>query len=387
MNNPLELFGYVFISLISALSTVAGFGGGGLFLPIFILLFDIKIKYAIPLSVISVFASCVCRNIYYLNKKYSKNEFKNRFLINHTPGIIIITFSAITSFIGVLLHELIPKFISLILIIIILSISFYKITRKAFNLKKQYFIQKKMDEDLQRNIQRGLAIRVIPKVNQKKGDTFCDSFVFNLFMLFIVGAMSFLVYTIKSKEKCSSSFYVTLIMQIGIILFFGGCYSVYLLDNFSKKRKNNYNFVPGDILWNSKKVRILALASCASGLCSTYLGIGPGIILSPVLFSIGMTPKTLVVSAPLFMMYDTAIAIIQFIIVHRIKYQYAAFALTASSIGTLIGIIINKYIIDKFKKQYLIVFLLALLIMCSAVSLITKLIIENDFSIDFGSIC
>lgn len=366
-----DVLGYVSIMIISVLSTLGGFGGGGLFLPIFILIFDIEIKYSIPLSIISVFASCIGRNIYYLNKK--RNIFNKRYLINHTPGIIIIAFGSITSFTGILLNEIIPKIISLGLIIVILGISFYKILRKAIKMKKQ-------SQQPQLDLEQVTVNNT--NINQK-GDTKLNLLKFNLLMFFTYIVISLYVYSIKQQERCSNSFYQLLILQILTMTFIGIVNIKYLVNDHQSKVNNNYYFADGDVKWNFKEVFQLALASCVSGLCSTYLGIGPGIILSPVLFSIGMTPKILVTSAPLFMMYGTAIAITQFIIFDRIKYEYTGYSFIASLLGSFIGVIINR-----FNRQYLIVFLLAFLIACSAISLLIKLIVTSEFDdLKFNSIC
>ena len=63
----------------STLSTIAGVGGGGILLPIYILFLNFNVDKAIPLTIITILGNCLVRFFYLWNKfRGSYNRSSNK---------------------------------------------------------------------------------------------------------------------------------------------------------------------------------------------------------------------------------------------------------------------------------------------------------------------
>ena len=95
-NNDFLLYFLVFI--IGILSSMAGIGGGGVLTPLFYLLGNYSLHYAIPLSIISIMGNSLVRFFILLKQKHRLND--NLPLIDYGILIQMIPFDSAGSYLG-----------------------------------------------------------------------------------------------------------------------------------------------------------------------------------------------------------------------------------------------------------------------------------------------
>ena len=119
------------VAIISIITTIGGVGGGGLLIPLYMLVGKFDLETSIPLTIFTILGDTLVRIYFLYNKKHPLHE--KRDLIYFTPLMIITLFDANTSFFGVILSNLSPNLLTIICLLFILSITFYKSTSKAIS--------------------------------------------------------------------------------------------------------------------------------------------------------------------------------------------------------------------------------------------------------------
>lgn len=118
----MEFVGLIILTVIIAISTVGGIGGGGVVIPFCMTFFGFSTKEAIAISGFSIFCSSLGRFIYCYGEKHPE---KDAVLIDYGLASIMLPIVMMGSLVGVLANILLPSLIlevSLTALLIILSI-------------------------------------------------------------------------------------------------------------------------------------------------------------------------------------------------------------------------------------------------------------------------
>ena len=101
-----ELAGIVIIPLLLSLFSIAGLGGGGIVIPLTMMLFVFDTKNAIAISNFTIFICSATRYIYTLDKKHP--EKKEYVLIDYNIAIVMLPTIMMGSLTGVFLNIILP---------------------------------------------------------------------------------------------------------------------------------------------------------------------------------------------------------------------------------------------------------------------------------------
>jgi len=132
---PTDYVGFVAMILGLILAAGAGIGGGGLLVPIFILVFGFCIKHAIPLASVTVLGGAIANNLLNANKCHPNHPSR--------PAIdwdLILQLEPMTiagALIGADLNDVLPPQVLVVLLFLLLSLTAYKTLQKACKLHQQ----------------------------------------------------------------------------------------------------------------------------------------------------------------------------------------------------------------------------------------------------------
>lgn len=373
--------------LASTLSTIAGIGGGGILLPIYILLLKFEVTKAIPLTIITILGNCLVRLFYLWNIKIIYTN--NRYVIDTLPSLIIVPFDGNLSFIGVYLSIIFPKIINLVCVVILLSLVLIK---TIFKFKKIYKIEKESDSNticidgISLPINQHITNFVQTDLGEKTKDRYKNLF----YLLISILTVSLFSITRNYLEKCSLYYWLHIFIQLVLIFIFSIYNCSYVLKVYNYRKNNNFSFIESDIKWNKKNISKLSLYSSLTGILSTYLGIGGGMIMSPVLLGFNMDPEIIGGTLSLTTFFSSLISSINYIMTGKMSYQWSVIGFIIGMLSCFIGISLNKIIIKKYKKQSFIILALILIIFTSIILLGFKGIQELQYSnttFSFNSIC
>lgn len=130
---PFELVGTVALPIITALSSVAGVGGGGIVVPLIIACFSFDAKKSIAISSFSILSSSIIRFIYTFNHKHPE---KDSVIVDYSLVTIMLPTVLIGSYLGVIFNIVFPiLFLLIILTLLLLALTVFS-TLKSIKMYK-----------------------------------------------------------------------------------------------------------------------------------------------------------------------------------------------------------------------------------------------------------
>jgi len=387
----LTLFLVFFISVIT---TIGGVGGGGLLIPTYMLVSKFTLEESIPLSVVTILGDTLVRVIVLYNKKHPLNE--KRYLIDMMPILLIVPFDGNSSFIGVILSQITPQSFTIILIILVLGFTFYKSISKAIRsfLKENIYLNQE-NNNLEMVMIDGIAeyfdaeqVREARQDNLGEGDTLKDKIIKTGIIFTSILIISIFSITRSLLDKCSLSYWIHILSQFLIVGIIGYLIIKYLANDYEKKRQNNYIFLEGDIIWKKENITKFILIATITGALSTYMGIGGGMLITPIMMQVGMIPEVVVATSSITTFFSSIISTINYILVGKLLINYGLLYSFISALGSILGLKLSNIILSRFKRQSIIIFIVSLILFTSIILLVTNAITNNDLSeFKFNNFC
>ena len=132
----LEIIGLIIMALISMLSIVGGVGGGLLFIPVLILLYNYTTTQAVALSNGIVLFNCLSRVITAIIEKNPDPEFRYTPIINFNLTIIFGPMLCFGNHLGVIFSQIFPDYLLLAILEIVLLVSCIMVFLQAIKFYK-----------------------------------------------------------------------------------------------------------------------------------------------------------------------------------------------------------------------------------------------------------
>jgi uncharacterized membrane protein YfcA len=107
--------------------------------------------------------------------------------------------------------------------------------------------------------------------------------------------------------------------------------------DYVKKVKCNYKFVPGDLKLNLYNVTMFMFIGWFGAFVSAFCGIGGGMIFCPILVIVGIEARVATATGMYLTLFTSLSYTIISIVQHQIYLEYASYILAMTVIGTLIG--------------------------------------------------
>lgn len=160
---------------------------------------------------------------------------------------------------------------------------------------------------------------------------------------------------IPGLEKCSPVYWVLVGLSFPIIGFLMIIVAVYLLVDYRRKIKNGFKFVEGDVKWNLINVTLYPGACFIAGILASLLGIGGGMIKSPLLLLLGSDPSVGAATASFMILFTSSISAAQFAIVGRIPLDYGLLYGLVGFTSGFVGFFFVTFGIERWGKKSLII--------------------------------
>ena len=150
--NPTEIIGFILILLTSALSNAGGVGGGGLVIPILLLMFKFYTHEAIPISKLTIFTGALTS---FLLGFKQKHPYRKAITIDYNIPYLIVPMLLFGTMVGISLNKVMPPFIILVALTLVLVLNTYKTLTKARSLQKKENKEMKPNQASSGNVQMG----------------------------------------------------------------------------------------------------------------------------------------------------------------------------------------------------------------------------------------
>ena len=210
----------------------------------------------------------------------------------------------------------------------------------------------------------------------------CGMFSILIFLNIMVGGGAFVS---PWGIKCGGiAFWVVHVIMAACLIAFAWAAQTYLVYRHEMKQIVDFDFVHGDIHWDSRSKIIYPLLFCSAGLFAGMFGIGGGMVIVPLLLAMGVHPAVATATSSCMTLFTTIAATTEFSIYGLVMWDYAIVCFVIGFCAALFGQKIMAYARDtnggNFKRNSLIAYSIGCVILVSAL-LMTVLYISIMFEI------
>lgn len=163
-----DVWAFSLASIGLVVAAGGGIGGGGMLVPIYILVLQFPTKHAIPLSNVTVFGGAVANTMLNVRKRH---PLADRPLIDWDLILVMEPLTILGALIGTFIHKVLNEIIIVILLALLLSFIAYKTLAKAVKLyeKEDYVMVKSSDDATDSDDKVGLSQHELELTKIKKG--------------------------------------------------------------------------------------------------------------------------------------------------------------------------------------------------------------------------
>mmetsp|Transcript_24243 Transcript_24243/g.35923 ORF Transcript_24243/g.35923 Transcript_24243/m.35923 type:complete len:592 (-) Transcript_24243:271-2046(-) len=400
---PLEtndILGLLFASMGVLIAAGGGIGGGGIALPVYIMVMGLSPRDAIPISAVTVFGGSLATLLVTCRKRH---PLADRPLIDWNLVLVMEPLVVIGALLGALLQRLISEKFLVVMLVIFLSITAHTTLSKARRMYRaetvyieklrnhqcRYphlhqpefsaaagwppqnqpntippilssstndsmpppahpFLQKKSGSDGS-SFGRQEILILNPDFVSLRSDvlkqskvTPCYKILALCFMFCIIIFLNIMVgggvfYSPWGIECGSYEFWgVHLIMAIFLIASAWSA-QTYLIAQHEIKQLILFDYVQGDIQWDQQAGILYTIMFFAAGIFAGVFGIGGGMVCVPVLLTMGVHPMVASATSSCMILFTSIASVTSFSIFGLILWDYAAVCLAVGFFPTLIG--------------------------------------------------
>eukprot|EP00486_Rosalina_sp_Unknown_P005009 CAMPEP_0201574654 /NCGR_PEP_ID=MMETSP0190_2-20130828/19296_1 /ASSEMBLY_ACC=CAM_ASM_000263 /TAXON_ID=37353 /ORGANISM="Rosalina sp." /LENGTH=320 /DNA_ID=CAMNT_0048003221 /DNA_START=761 /DNA_END=1723 /DNA_ORIENTATION=- len=190
-----------------------------------------------------------------------------------------------------------------------------------------------------------------------------------------------------SVETCSATYWLFefgIFPCLFIITFFIARMN---MNRYNRKKELGWKPAEGDIEWNIKRSIIYPSIGALSGLLGGLLGIGGGMIVSPLLLELGVLPRVASATSAVAVLMTSSSSTFQKVLLNMIRYDYMAFFAAIGIVGTFIGQTVVNVAIKKFGRNSIVIAAVASVIAVAIVLMGLNSILHMTWTIEFDSVC
>lgn len=410
--NESDKWGFFFVGIGTMIAASGGIGGGGILVPLLILVFDFHPKYAIPLSNFTILGSSITNMALNL---YKRHPDADRPLVDWDLIMIMEPLTMGGAVVGAILSKILPDWILTISLVILLAYTtkttldkgisqFNKETQSFEQDKKSVLIKVIQEEDNEKNSASGSLLRddededdeddetnnlasknkstsEIPdelnvelsplktptiEINPELKALLDEEKITPMNRVQLISLMVVVVMILNLVKggshfpsalgiRCGSYSYwfVTILVfawVIGISIY---CRQE-LITKWKLKRRLNYRYAPGDVEWNEKNTLIYPSLCFFAGFFAGLFGVGGGIVKGPLMLEMGVNPLVASGTVAVMIMFTSVAATTMFIAFGTLTWDYAIALAVVGLVTTIVGQFGVSYLVEKYKRVSLV---------------------------------
>jgi len=321
------------------LAAGGGIGGGGILVPIYILIMRFSARYGIPLSNVTILGGALANNAFNLRKRHPKAE---RPMVDFDLVLLMEPPTIAGAVIGSILNKVLPEFVITTLLVLVLgatALRTWQSAEKQSNKEKKALEEEAglLEGEKPKEALATTAYTPVPEDggNEDAGDGNGSSSVTEeaegpyeeptgiwatmlqddeaQFPMWKIGAITgcFLLVVASNMLKlhvttCGSpGYWLMMLAPVIITVAMMLVIRQYLLAKSKLRRHRGEQLIDGDVNWNNKTTITYPALCTLSGLFAGMFGIGGVIVKGPLMIEMGVLPEVSAATAA-FMIFYTA---------------------------------------------------------------------------------
>ena len=195
----------------------------------------------------------------------------------------------------------------------------------------------------------------------------------------------------------SVAFWVVHVIMLAFLIASAWAAQTYLMMQHEMKELVRFDYVHGDIKWDSKGATVYPFLFCGAGTFAGMFGIGGGMIIVPLLLNTGVHPTVAVATASCMILFTSFAASTSFTIFGLLLWDYALVCFCLGFGANLLGLLIMKTARkagkvngQKFERNSIIAYTIGCVVLLSALLMTIQYIVNiahADQLGDDGGLC
>jgi len=405
-----------FILAVMGLMVAAGggIGGGGILVPIYILVMDFSPKHAIPLSNITVLGGAMANTILNMRKRH---PLADRPLVDWDLILVMEPLTIAGALIGAFLNKILPELLLTVLLVLLLSFTAWNTLKKAIKMyrKETQMIRESeltrmvheqdeteaeeagdvlldnMDQPVNDNVEGEQTAERVPESFEQKEALLAEQRrqeelatileeerhtpIRNLKILVTLFIVVLTINLLKGGGafrsplgiRCGSNgFWFSNAAMLGWIVVISLFCRQYLIQRCERKELCGYKYVEGDIKWDRRATWVYPSVCCFAGFFAGMFGVGGGIVKGPLMLAMNVHPAVASASSACMILFTSFTATTSFVVFGLLVPDYAVICLLIGFFATLAGQIGLGYIMKKAQRNSYIAFSIGGVVLLSA---------------------
>ncbi|RXI07337.1 hypothetical protein DVH24_026473 [Malus domestica] len=356
----------------AALGSVGGVGGGGIFVPMLALIVGFDPKSSTAISKCMIMGAAGSTVYFNLRLRHPTLDMP---LIDYDLALLFQPMLMLGISIGVAFNVVFADWmVTVLLIILFLGTAAKALMKGVETWKKETMMKKEAENMLESETKQdegsGEDYKPLPSGPASSQDEEVpvtrNIYWKELSLLMYVWVAFLIVQIVKTyTETCSTTFWIMNSLQVPIAL------SVTLFEAICLRKGTRVIASKGKEITNWKLHQIFLYCSCGivAGMVGGLLGLGGGFILGPLFLELGIPPQVASATSTFAMLFSSSMSVVQYYLLNRFPVPYAAYFVVVATIAAFTGQHVVRKIIAVLGRASIIIFILALTIFVSAISL------------------
>ncbi|KAG0468868.1 hypothetical protein HPP92_018196 [Vanilla planifolia] len=349
------------VQLLEAL----GSWGGGIFVPMLTLIIGFDPKTSTAISKCMIMGAAGSTVYYNLRLRHPTMELP---IIDYDLALLFQPMLMLGISIGVAFNVMFPDWmVTVLLIILFLGTSTKALFKGIETWRKESLLKKEAAKMLASSSNMDgspeLEYKPIPEVQVPIKDNILWK---ELLVLLFVWIAFLGVQVVKTYAKtCSVEYWILNALQLPIAL----SVTMYEAISLIKGRRTVASRGKPDVCWKGLQLFLYCCFGVLAGIVGGLLGLGGGFILGPLFLEMGVPPQVASATSTFAMTFSSSMSVIQYYLLDRFPVPYASYFVFLATVAAFTGQHIVRKLIVLLGRASLIIFILALTIFVSAISL------------------
>ncbi|CAM9892090.1 unnamed protein product [Ascophyllum nodosum] len=383
------------------IAAAGGIGGGGILVPLYILVMGFDPKHAIPLSNITIFGGAITNTVLNLSKRHPNAD---RPLVDWDVILVMEPLTIGGALVGSFINKVLPDYILAVMLIVLLAATAHRTLSKGVRSYKKETAAKQKER-----LSRGPELSVVHESlleednaeeeeallagSEKNltGDREIDDREFELTQLlegerftplFKVGVLSgvFVIVLVVNILKGGGAFPSPVGIKCGSYAFWGATVFIFvwvlgvslkvrefLIERWRLKTRINYRYVEGDVEWNPVNTLRYPAVCFFAGFFAGLFGVGGGIVKGPLMLEMGVHPLVAAATSAVMILYTSFTATTSFMVFGLLQEDYAIALFVVGIAATAVGQVGVNHLVKKYKRTSFIVLSIGSVVALSAI--------------------
>ena len=175
--------------------------------------------------------------------------------------------------------------------------------------------------------------------------------------------------SIINIEVCSMSYWFINLLYFPITILITYFISKLIYEEFKYRSEIGYAYHETDLRWDKEMLINIPIKSSIAGILSGMLGVGGGFVLGPLLLDLGIHPLVSTATSNMLVVLISLSTTSQYVLQGSLNYNYGMFLMFFSILGSLTGTYFIFKLVEKTKRNSILIFVLGFVMALSSVSI------------------